>query len=42
LVVTVIDPPVFGPDGVALAGTTAGRLLGEGRPGWLAQDGSTR
>jgi hypothetical protein len=42
LVVTVIDPPVSGPDGIALAGTTDGRLQREGRPGWLAQDGSTR
>jgi hypothetical protein len=37
LVVTVIDPPVFGPDGVA----SAGSLPGEGRPGWRAHHGST-
>jgi hypothetical protein len=41
LVVIVIDPPVFGPDGVALAGTPAGSLLHEGRPGWPVHGGST-
>jgi hypothetical protein len=41
LVVTVIDPPVFGPDGAALAGTMAGSLPREGRPGWRVRDGST-
>jgi hypothetical protein len=41
LMVTVTDPPVSGPDGIALAGTTTGSLPGEGQPGWRVHDGST-
>jgi hypothetical protein len=40
LVVTVIDWPVFGPDGVAPAATMAGSLLRAGRPR-RTPDGST-
>jgi hypothetical protein len=40
LVVTVIDPPVFGPDRLALAGTTPGSLLRDGRRGWRVPAGS--
>jgi hypothetical protein len=40
LVVTVIGLQVLGPDGVACAGTTAGSLPGQGRPGRRVQDGS--
>jgi hypothetical protein len=39
LVVTVVDLAVFGPDGFALAGTTAASSLREGRPGRRVPDG---
>jgi hypothetical protein len=39
-VVTVIDPRVFAPDGIALAGTTACNLSGGGQLGWRMHDGS--
>jgi hypothetical protein len=48
LVMTVINPPVTGPEGIALAGATADRLPGAFppgwrafRPGWRVQEGST-